>query len=74
MACVLTSLFPRWRTVFYGAGTLAAAARLVNGAHFVSDVVAGAMLGALVAGSVMRLGMKHEARLLGLFSRRRPAQ
>jgi membrane-associated phospholipid phosphatase len=73
LAVVLGRLYPRWRVAFYVAGTLAAAARLVNGAHFVSDVVAGAVLGALVAGSIMRLGMKHEARLLGLFSRRRPA-
>lgn len=45
LACVLTRLLPRWRIVFCAAAALAAAARLVNGAHYVSDVAAGALLG-----------------------------
>jgi undecaprenyl-diphosphatase len=48
-ACVLTRLVPRWKAVFYAAGTLAAVARLVNGAHYLSDVVAGALLGVFLA-------------------------
>ena len=54
LACVLTRLFPRWWPLFYAAGTLAAAARLVNGAHYLSDVAAGALLGILVAHFVFR--------------------
>jgi membrane-associated phospholipid phosphatase len=48
-AYVLSRLLPRWRAVFYACGALAAVARLVNGAHYVSDVAAGALLGILVA-------------------------
>lgn len=48
-AYVLTRLVPRWKAVFYAAGTLAAVARLVNGAHYLSDVAAGALLGVLLA-------------------------
>jgi membrane-associated phospholipid phosphatase len=54
LACVLTRLFPRGRPAFYAGGSLAALARLVNGAHYVSDVAAGAMLGVLVAGAVFK--------------------
>ena len=49
LACVLSRLFPRWRLVFYAGGTLAAAARLINGAHYLSDVAAGGLFGVLVA-------------------------
>lgn len=48
-AYVLGRLLPRWKAAFYAAGTLAAVARLVNGAHYLSDVAAGALLGILVA-------------------------
>jgi undecaprenyl-diphosphatase len=48
-AYVLGRLLPRWKAVFYAAGTLAAVARLVNGAHYLSDVAAGALLGVLLA-------------------------
>lgn len=50
LACVLTRLLPRWKVVFCAAAALAAAARLVNGAHYVSDVAAGALLGWLLGG------------------------
>jgi len=50
LACVLTRLFPRWKAAWYVLGTLGAVARLVNGAHYVSDVAAGALLGSLLAG------------------------
>lgn len=54
LACVLSRLFPRWRLVFYAGGTFAAGARLVNGAHYLSDVAAGGLLGVLVADFVFR--------------------
>jgi membrane-associated phospholipid phosphatase len=49
LATVLTMLFPAGRWAFYAAGTLAALTRLVNGAHYFSDVVGGALLGSVVA-------------------------
>lgn len=55
LACVLTDLLPRWRIPLYAAGVLTAAARLINGAHYLSDVVAGALLGTLVASLVLGL-------------------
>ncbi len=53
-AWVLTRLLPRGRPIFYAAAVLAAIARLANGAHYLSDVVAGALVGVLVASSVFR--------------------
>lgn len=54
LACVLSHLLPRWKAAFYAAATLTAVARLVNGAHYVSDVAAGALLGALLADLTFR--------------------
>ncbi len=45
LAAALTHLYPRGRRWWYLAATLAATARLVNGAHYPSDVAAGAALG-----------------------------
>jgi membrane-associated phospholipid phosphatase len=69
LACVLTRLAPRWRAAFYAAGTLAAVARLMNGAHYPSDVAAGALLGVLLARPVFSLVDRHHDRLFA----RRPA-
>ena len=54
-AVVLSALLPRWRAVFFVCATLGAVARLVNGAHYVSDIAAGALLGAALARAGMRL-------------------
>ncbi len=70
LAGVLVRLFPRWRAVFYAGAALGAGARLVNGAHFLSDVAAGALLGSLAAWVVMRWAAKHEARLETLIAGR----
>lgn len=48
-ATTLALLFPRWRALFWSLAALTAAARLVNGAHYLSDVIAGFLLGALLA-------------------------
>lgn len=61
LACALTRLLPRGRPVFYAAGVLAAVARLANGAHYVSDVVAGALVGVLIADFVSRWLNRYEA-------------
>lgn len=49
LATVAGMLLPRWRYAFLAAGVLAAVARLVNGAHYVSDVAFGAALGVLAS-------------------------
>jgi len=54
LACVAARFLPRWRAAFYAIAGLTAAARLVNGAHYVSDVVAGAVFGVVVAGLLFR--------------------
>lgn len=53
LACVLTRAAPRWAPLWYALATAAALARLVQGAHFLSDVVGGAMVGVFVAGGFM---------------------
>jgi membrane-associated phospholipid phosphatase len=63
VALVLSRLYPRWRIAFYIGGTLAAVARLVNGAHYPSDVAAGALFGTFVAGLVLGWAVKQQTRL-----------
>jgi membrane-associated phospholipid phosphatase len=54
VACVLGQLRPRSRAVFYPGAGLAAVARLINGAHYLSDVAAGALFGELLARYLFR--------------------
>jgi membrane-associated phospholipid phosphatase len=63
LAVVLSRLAPRWKPAFYAAGTLAGVSRLINGAHYLSDVAAGAMLGVLVGGAVFRFVDTYHDRL-----------
>jgi undecaprenyl-diphosphatase len=65
LAGVLTRLYRRGRVLFYAASALAAVSRLVNGAHYVSDVAAGALLGALLADACFRLANRLIAARLG---------
>jgi membrane-associated phospholipid phosphatase len=55
-AYVLARLLPRWKAAFYATAALAAVARLVNGAHYLSDVVAGALLGYALGALVFHWG------------------
>lgn len=48
-AFVLATLFPRWRWVFFGLAALGGLGRIAHGAHFLSDVIAGALLGGFTA-------------------------
>lgn len=57
-ATVAGEMFPRARPVLYVLATLAAGARLVNGAHYVSDVVAGAILGTFLSRFLWRWSEK----------------
>jgi undecaprenyl-diphosphatase len=48
-ATVLSAFAPRWRVPFFLLATLIALSRLYNGVHYPTDVVAGALLGVLIA-------------------------
>lgn len=48
-AVVLGQIFPRWRAEFAGFAVLIAVSRVMLDAHYVSDVAAGAAVGALIA-------------------------
>lgn len=54
MAAVLAYLVRRHRVLFFSAATLTASARLVNGAHYLSDVAAGALLGGFLGYAACR--------------------
>jgi membrane-associated phospholipid phosphatase len=53
-ATVLAGCFPETAVVWYGLAIGCAVTRLLSGAHFLSDVVAGAALGLLVAHALRR--------------------
>lgn len=53
-AAVLTELFPPAAIVWYGLAVGCAITRVLSGAHFVSDVIAGALLGIVIATWVVR--------------------
>jgi len=48
-AFVLATLFPSWRWVFWSLAVIGGLGRVAYGAHYLSDVVAGAVLGAVTA-------------------------
>lgn len=54
-AFALASLFPRWRVSLWCLAGLIAASRVIVGAHFPSDVIAGAVIGTLGALAVRNL-------------------
>ena len=54
-AGALAILLPRWRWYFYLAASIVAVERVAENAHYLSDVVAGAMLGILCALLARRL-------------------
>ena len=58
LAAVLSHMFPRWRVLFFILACLVAAARVVRGSHWVTDVVAGALLGTLFGVWITTLNLK----------------
>jgi membrane-associated phospholipid phosphatase len=54
-AAALAILWPRWRWAFYGVAAVVAIERVAENAHYVSDVIAGAGLGAFVVHLIARL-------------------
>ncbi len=61
-AAALAALLPRWRWFFYVVASLVAAQRVAENAHYLGDVVAGAMLGILCT-AVARRWLKMETQV-----------
>lgn len=53
-AVTLAVVLPRWRALFFVIALCTAAERVVENAHYLSDVVAGAGLGAVIGTSIAR--------------------
>ena len=58
LACVLAAKFPDKAWLFYGLAALVGVGRVLSGSHYVSDVMAGALLG-LAVGLPMSLLLGH---------------
>lgn len=63
LATVLSLLYPRVAPFAYAAAVLAALARILAGAHYISDVTAGAVIGTLTATWVFRFLQQRRWRL-----------
>lgn len=48
MAVIIAAWFPRWRWPAYGIASFVAISRVLVHAHFVSDIIAGAAIGAII--------------------------
>lgn len=63
-AAILSRMFPRTRWVFYAAAAGCAVSRLLAHAHYLSDVVAAALIGIAVAVMLWRFAAPREAAAL----------
>ncbi len=61
VACALMLLFPRLRVLWIGAATVVAASRVIVGAHYPGDVLAGAWFGVVITLALSRTGWFHDA-------------
>jgi len=60
-AAILARLFPRAKCVWYAAATGCAVSRLLAHAHYLSDVVAGALLGIAAGWAIWRYAEPRES-------------
>jgi membrane-associated phospholipid phosphatase len=68
LAFALTALYPRGRSIFFALAVLASVQRLAEGSHYLTDLFAGAAIGALMAAVCLEIGP-----LAALFDRRESA-
>jgi len=61
VACALTLLFPRLRVVWIGVAVVVATSRVIVGAHFPGDVIAGAWFGVVITLALSRTIWFREA-------------
>ena len=61
-ATVLAFYAPRWRVPFFLLATAIGLSRIYNGMHYPTDVLAGAVLGVLVAMTVLRMAPRIRRR------------
>ena len=61
LAAVLAAASPSWRPVLYGLAALIAFSRVAVDAHFVSDVVAGGLLGWAAGRAALRVAAPRES-------------
>lgn len=61
VACALTLLYPRLRVLWIGAAALVAASRVIVGAHYPGDVLAGAWFGVVISLALSRTAWFRDA-------------
>jgi membrane-associated phospholipid phosphatase len=59
MAACLHRMYPRWGWAFYTIAALVGVSRVIRGAHYPSDVVAGAGVGTFTAWFIWTLARRH---------------
>ena len=61
MACALALLYPRLRALWFAAAAVVAASRVIVGAHYPGDVLAGAWFGVVITLALGRTAWFREA-------------
>jgi membrane-associated phospholipid phosphatase len=61
VACALTVLHPRWRVLWLAAAAVVSASRVIVGAHYPGDVLAGAWFGVVITLGLSRMVWFREA-------------
>lgn len=63
-AASLAILLPRWKWVFFSIAALVAVERVLENAHYVSDVIAGAGIGMLIGTAITQFILSHQDRVI----------
>ena len=64
LACSLAVLYPRLRVLWFGYALLLAGSRVMVDAHYLSDICAGAVLGALTVWVFIKRGIIHLSKVI----------